>query len=407
MDFSLGLWTAPFPATPGPARSTCDEDSSTPQFNTSDSALENTIDESIEVALSDSTMIGTPDNDEDLTDRSSQVLVRNRNTPMPRKGHTKSRKGCYSCKRRKIKCNETKPKCSNCVKAEITCEYPKAPPQQAHIRAPIPQPQSTPTVFSMTDLKLFHHFIVKGYPHLPIGADQIWKLEIPAFAHEVSTVSRNGLSKMLTLLKYEFLMRSILALGASHLTITTNSPAEMETRALTHRIQAVSLLNKALSHPARTKAEADARFATFMNLTFQSTCMKEGLIDFLTMLRGCILQNDISDFGEVSAFASSFRNKHMETMETHFDSSNQQDMDFDEVDGGVQSLSALRPLLQTDLETQYHGHLTELVLNAYTSPRAGKSSFSSICTEAEELNLWLSISILRPDIQPCRPSFQC
>jgi hypothetical protein len=168
-------------------------------------------------------------------------------------------------------------------------------------------------------------------------------------------------------------MRSMLALGASHLNITTTTPAEMESRALNHRIQAVSLLNKALSRPATSKAEADARFATFMNLTFQSTCMKEGLIDFLTMLRGCILQGDL---GELSAFASFFHDTHMETMEVHFNKVEMQDLEKDDLDGGVKSLSALEPLLQTDVERRYHKHLIELVFNAYTSPKTGKPSTS-------------------------------
>jgi hypothetical protein len=163
-------------------------------------------------------------------------------------------------------------------------------------------------------------------------------------------------------------MRSMLALGASHLTITTTSAAEMESRALNHRIQAISLLNKALSRPATSKAEADARFATFMNLTFQSSCMKEGLIDFLTMLRGCILQGDL---GELSAFASFFHDTHMDTMESQITDVELKDLEKQDLDDGVQSLSALEPFLQRDVERRYHKHLTELVFNAYTSPKKG------------------------------------
>jgi hypothetical protein len=44
--------------------------------------------------------------------------------PIPRKGHTKSRRGCYSCKRRRIKCNEKLPDCNHCIKAGLQCEYP-------------------------------------------------------------------------------------------------------------------------------------------------------------------------------------------------------------------------------------------------------------------------------------------
>jgi hypothetical protein len=44
--------------------------------------------------------------------------------PIPRKGHTKSRRGCFNCKRRRIKCNERHPECNHCIKAGLSCEYP-------------------------------------------------------------------------------------------------------------------------------------------------------------------------------------------------------------------------------------------------------------------------------------------
>lgn len=36
--------------------------------------------------------------------------------PIPRKGHTKSRRGCFNCKRRRIKCSERHPECNHCIK---------------------------------------------------------------------------------------------------------------------------------------------------------------------------------------------------------------------------------------------------------------------------------------------------
>jgi hypothetical protein len=191
MDFSRGLWTAPFPTQLAPTSSTWDKDPSPATLSPSGSVFYDSTEKSIDVSLSDSSKHGTTDDQEGLPNRAREVVVRSRIKPMPRKGHTKSRRGCYSCKRRKIKCNEIKPMCSNCIKAEISCEYPEVPQQHTYVSTPIPQPQSTPTVFSMTDLKLFHHFIVRGYPHLPVGADQTWTLDIPAYAHEVSIRSRH------------------------------------------------------------------------------------------------------------------------------------------------------------------------------------------------------------------------
>lgn len=46
-----------------------------------------------------------------------------------RKFHKKSRKGCATCKKRKVKCDETRPICGNCERMSIECVYliPEAP----------------------------------------------------------------------------------------------------------------------------------------------------------------------------------------------------------------------------------------------------------------------------------------
>jgi hypothetical protein len=74
---------------------------------------------------------------------------------LERRGHTKSRRGCYNCKRRRIKvkaqrnasvaigrtqkadatvaacaplqCQETHPACGHCLKTGLKCEYPASP----------------------------------------------------------------------------------------------------------------------------------------------------------------------------------------------------------------------------------------------------------------------------------------
>jgi hypothetical protein len=48
-------------------------------------------------------------------------------TRLERRGHTKSRRGCFNCKRRRIKCQENRPACGHCVKTGLKCEYPTLP----------------------------------------------------------------------------------------------------------------------------------------------------------------------------------------------------------------------------------------------------------------------------------------
>lgn len=80
-------------------------------------------------------------------------------------------------------------------------------------------------------------------------------------------------------------MHSMLALGASHLTLCTS--ANFSSQALSHRVKAIQSLNKMLSKQTFTKAEGDAAFATLLTLTFQSSYMPEGMLDFIAMVRGC------------------------------------------------------------------------------------------------------------------------
>jgi hypothetical protein len=134
------------------------------------------------------------------SDTHCTILVPLRRKPLPRKGHTKSRRGCYACKKRKIKCQETLPKCGHCEKAGCPCEYPLLPSSYSGatagdagrdngeldwLKSPILQPQGTPTVFSMRDMHFFHHFLSMAYPHLPVKADKLWTIDMPSVAHEV------------------------------------------------------------------------------------------------------------------------------------------------------------------------------------------------------------------------------
>ncbi|KAK3995870.1 acyl-CoA N-acyltransferase [Cladorrhinum sp. PSN332] len=45
---------------------------------------------------------------------------------MMRRRHKKSRKGCLECKKRHIKCDETRPRCINCATVERECQYSTA-----------------------------------------------------------------------------------------------------------------------------------------------------------------------------------------------------------------------------------------------------------------------------------------
>lgn len=52
------------------------------------------------------------------------------------RSHTKSRKGCETCKKRHIRCDENFPQCKNCTKHKIRCPYNDLPVQEARPNGP-------------------------------------------------------------------------------------------------------------------------------------------------------------------------------------------------------------------------------------------------------------------------------
>ncbi|KAI1083899.1 hypothetical protein F5B20DRAFT_525952 [Whalleya microplaca] len=181
-----------------------------------------------------------------------------------RKGHTKSRRGCYNCKKRRIKCQETQPSCGHCRKAGLKCEYPAAP-QITH------QPQHHVPLFSLQDMRFFQYFLLSCFPHHPLKNESIW-------THEVPCLSQN----------YEFLMHAILGLAASDLMAQDPS---LVTFAMIHRLKAIKAIKKTLNKVSETNTfeEGNALMATCFALTFQSVFLEDGMGEFMTFCRGVLI----------------------------------------------------------------------------------------------------------------------
>ena len=81
----------------------------------------------------------------------------------PRKSHFKSSNGCDACRRRKEKCDETKPGCSNCSKQGNICHYNNARLSRVGQKNSLPSPSTIVTYHGLPGLKsdeieLLHHF---------------------------------------------------------------------------------------------------------------------------------------------------------------------------------------------------------------------------------------------------------
>ncbi|KAF2144890.1 uncharacterized protein K452DRAFT_356248 [Aplosporella prunicola CBS 121167] len=147
----------------------------------------------------------------------------------PRKLYRKSRDGCGHCKRRKIKCDESKPECGNCLKRSIKCDYPTmaqrarsdnragglasaalhslldacSPAEYPHTIAETPlEEDELEFSLNMTDLQLLHNYTTSTCMTISTEPDlqNFYRVEAPriAFAND-------------------FVMRTILAVSALHL----------------------------------------------------------------------------------------------------------------------------------------------------------------------------------------------
>ncbi|CEJ57611.1 hypothetical protein PMG11_06299 [Penicillium brasilianum] len=150
---------------------------------------------------------------------------------MPRKAHTKSRYGCDHCRRRRVKCDEQGPPCTNCIGRQLDgCTYSRILPayllntrrgsHDSTKTSPIspgpfvggkglaPRP-SLPSS-GVDELELMHQFATETYLSLCVSESEkvTWQKLVPRLA-----------------LKHRYLMHGILSLASLHIA-TTLDPSQ-------------------------------------------------------------------------------------------------------------------------------------------------------------------------------------
>lgn len=130
-----------------------------------------------------------------------------------RRPHTKSRNGCMTCKRRRVKCDETRPVCRNCTNLRLECRY-----------------ASTASLgcadLQTMNLRLLHHYVcvvAQTIASSGISTLNIWQIDVPEMGFN-----------------YPFLMHAILMFSATHLAQT--DPKTYGSVVTQHRGEALSLL---------------------------------------------------------------------------------------------------------------------------------------------------------------------
>lgn len=166
--------------------------------------------------------------------------------------------------------------------------------------------------------------------------------------------------------QFDYLIHAMLGIGASHLGLL--SDADYSPQALVHRVAAIKSLNNALNTPCATKSEGDARFATVLALTFQASYLPEGMLEFLSMVRGCHVVAATSMLSyEESLFAPFSAERHFETVKKLNEVAVPRGQDEEVIDPFLKSVRALAPLCHSATEVKYLAGMEKALRLARTS----------------------------------------
>ncbi|KAM6481747.1 hypothetical protein HDV62DRAFT_69560 [Trichoderma sp. SZMC 28011] len=281
---------------------------------------------------------------------SSDAVVRKSSKPLSRRGHFKSRLGCFNCKRRRVKCNELRPSCSPCCRLGLNCSYPTPASSSSASSSSTSSssslaPRAALSGLALEDLRFYHQFLLAAFPTLPLKAKDVW-MDAAAMSHQ-----------------YDYLAHAVLGLGASHLSQHGN--VDYTSQALQHRVTAMKLVNEQLDHPPTKPADQDALFAAVICLVTQSSLMPDSMIDYITTTRGgnLVASTIITDY-EKSIFKYFTPMEHDRSLERLI---SEQPRNFEAIEGFHTSAQRLMPLCQKPTEISYCECMIRCINNLRTS----------------------------------------
>ena len=168
-------------------------------------------------------------------------------------------------------------------------------------------------------------------------------------------------------------MHAILGMAASHLELTTGE--DLNAVAINHRVLAIKGSNQAISQKRRSGHDGDALLGACYALTFQASYMKDGLIEYFQMMRGCeLLQNQLRL--EKVPLAFLMEEKHT----INFLKTNMQGLPIIEAhltEAAYRSLHILPAILEGSGHLKVHGLLLGIIDSTKYSSLKGNSLFSS------------------------------
>ncbi|KAH8889225.1 hypothetical protein GQ53DRAFT_690366 [Thozetella sp. PMI_491] len=177
-----------------------------------------------------------------------------------RKWHTKSRTGCGPCKSRKIKCDEQRPACRNCLRKGVECDFVRSPPIQTSTHES-----------SRLSLELLHNFTVSTAATLSSETEVLtmWRVLVPQIA-----------------LTTDYILDGIFALSALHIARYNPERQELVARATEYHS---SSLAKALPLISSVTAQNCSQLFLFGLLTlFFSLAKPKNADDILLVGNGVV-----------------------------------------------------------------------------------------------------------------------
>jgi hypothetical protein len=165
----------------------------------------------------------------------------------------------------------------------------------------------------------------------------------------------------------------MLALSASDIVDTDPSPAsaELECVAMSHRVKAIAALNEAIGKPIGSVEKGNAMIATCFSLLFQSTLMTEGLVEYMTFIRGVVVVS--LHMGQKNI---RFLFEHMfdqaQLVESELTESPLINPEF--ARRTCRSLEQFFPLVKNTREVEFYGYLLCAARALFTSSKDGMSS---------------------------------
>ncbi|RFU76874.1 c6 transcription factor [Trichoderma arundinaceum] len=291
--------------------------------------------------------LSSSSNNNNNVDLSLRRLPMQQRQRLERRGHTKSRRGCYNCKRRRIKCQETHPACGHCAKSGLKCEYPAAPQITHQVRSiaySVAKPTSGVELLPPPPAEARRDLDARDSKH-STQPDVYWQ--------------------------HEFLMHAILGYSASELMHTDSSLVAV---AMNHRIKAIKAIKKRLTEGSRmetTYEEANALVATCFALTFQSVSLEDGLAEYMTFIRGIVIVGMQMMFKSIKPlFTNLFESNNDEVMAPYMEGLPLIQRGWAET--AVESIANLGPLCTRQVEIEYHEQLMNIASNLLTNSFEGK-----------------------------------